>query len=420
MPNTRRSTLLPTIAGSISILFARPALAQAPLDEAGFVERVVAESLEARIAEADVELARAEERGAGLWPNPSLAWSRESRVTDAGSGRQDLLVASIPLVLSGRLGLEDDAAEQHTRAVEARADRARAELKHRAVRAFASVLAASERRATLESSLNALDELLHVVEERESAGAAAGYDQLRIGVERASIANELRAAVTFEANAKAEARRLLGPGDDPLPPFAGSLAAPRTLPDRASIAELEKTRGDLRGLALEAESRESARSAAARGWVPEPTLQGGANFLDTEDGLGVGYVAGVSLPLPLFDRRQGEASVAAASRDRARAERALLLHTARVRLKTAFDEVASRREQLEKHRSEVLARTEELQTIARAAHRGGAAELLVLVDAERAAREARLLDLELALGLVEAESDLLLLAGAYDAPRSTP
>jgi cobalt-zinc-cadmium efflux system outer membrane protein len=87
-----------------------------------------------------------------------------------------------------------------------------------------------------------------------------------------------------------------------------------------------------------------------------------------------------------------------------------------VRLSAAFDAATSRREQLEKHRTEVLGHTRELQTIARAAYRAGAAELLVLVDAERAAREARLLDLDLATLVVEAESDLLLLSGAYDTP----
>jgi cobalt-zinc-cadmium efflux system outer membrane protein len=100
----------------------------------------------------------------------------------------------------------------------------------------------------------------------------------------------------------------------------------------------------------------------------------------------------------------------------------LLLHLARVRLRAAYGEVAARREQLHRHRANVLEATMEIQQIARAAYRGGAAELLVLVDAERAAREARLLDLELARGLIEAQNDLLLLAGAYDGlpERSAP
>src|SRR5687767_8772282 len=130
------------MAGSIG-------LAAEPLDSGSFVERVLAESLEIRVAESEVALARAEELGAGLWPNPSIAWTRESRVSTAESGRQDVLVASIPLVLSGRLGLERDAAASRSRAAEARVIRARSELRHRAERAFAAVVGAQRRISTL-------------------------------------------------------------------------------------------------------------------------------------------------------------------------------------------------------------------------------------------------------------------------------
>ncbi|HLM46812.1 MAG TPA: hypothetical protein VK458_23270, partial [Myxococcaceae bacterium] len=65
---------------------------------------------------------------------------------------------------------------------------------------------------------------------------------------------------------------------------------------------------------------------------------------------------------------------------------------------------------------------EELRRAAEAAWRGGSADLLIRVDAERASREARLTALELALSVVEAETGLFLLVGASEGtePRSTP
>jgi outer membrane protein, heavy metal efflux system len=84
--------------------------------------------------------------------------------------------------------------------------------------------------------------------------------------------------------------------------------------------------------------------------------------------------------------------------------------------------VTGRRERLAHHRATVLERTEELRRVAEAAYRGGNADLLDLVDAERASREARLAAVELSVSAIEAEANLLLLAGAPVGvePRSTP
>src|SRR5688500_13447685 len=75
-----------------------------------YVTRVVTESPDARLLEIDVLRARRELGGAGAWPNPSLQWQREAGL-DADEPRQDVVSLTLPLVLSGRLGLEEDAAE---------------------------------------------------------------------------------------------------------------------------------------------------------------------------------------------------------------------------------------------------------------------------------------------------------------------
>jgi outer membrane protein, heavy metal efflux system len=146
--------------------------------------------------------------------------------------------------------------------------------------------------------------------------------------------------------------------------------------------------------------------------IPEPTVNAGAQFLDVgQPGAGAGYVVGIALPLPFFERRQGESARAEARRVLSEARHAALLHAARTRLPVLLEAVSGRRARLAQHRTGVLSRAEELRRIAATAY---SSELLVLVDAERAAREARLTAVELGVSLVEAETDLLLLAGAYD------
>jgi cobalt-zinc-cadmium efflux system outer membrane protein len=407
----------------VLVLLAGSALAQPALDEAQYVERVLTGSLEARVAELEAALGRSEAVGIGLWPNPALEWERQKTSSGTREGEsQDVVVASIPLVLSGRLGLEAEAAERSAQSAEARLEWARAGLRHEATRAFSAVLAARERRSILEESLATLGRLAEASAVREKAGEAAGYERLRIELEAETVRDALRGAVLEEQQAMAQALGLLGPGVASLPPLQGTLGVERPLPDGASLlAGLGESRGDLRALTLEARSAEAARRAAGRGAIPDPVVTAGAQFLDVgQPGAGAGYVVGLALPLPFFERGQGESARAEARRVLSEARHAALLHAARTRLPVMLDTASGRRERLARHRADVLVRAQELRRIAAMAYRGGSADLLVLVDAERAAREARLTAIELAVSLVEAETDLLLLAGAYDgtAPRS--
>lgn len=414
----RRRLFFPTIAGSIwLLLLAGSAAAQEPLTEEQFVQRVLGASLEARVAEAEAVLGRAEAVGVGLWPNPELEWQRQRTSSGARAGEsQDVLIASIPLVLSGRLGLEAEAAQRGAQAAEARLARARAELRREAVVAFSKVQGAQQRRSLLEESVTELKRLAEAIAVRERAGEAAGYERLRIEVEVAAVEDGLRGALLEERQAQADALRLLGSEVKALPSLQGSLAPEREVPDGATLlAELEAKRADVRALTLEAQGEESARRAAARSWIPDPTVTAGAQLLDVgQQGAGTGYVVGLSVPLPLFQRGQGAAARAEARRGLAEARRALLLNAARTQLTSALEGVRARRERLLRHREAVLARTEELRRIAAIAYKGGSADLLVLVDAERAAREASLTAVALAEAVVAAETDLLLLAGAYD------
>jgi outer membrane protein, heavy metal efflux system len=410
-------------APALSLLVSVAVSAQPALTERQYVDRVLASGLDARVAEGEAALGRAEAVGAGLWPNPALEWQRESaRVGDGVRETQDTVVASVPLVLSGRLGLEAESAGLGVRAAEARRDQARLRLWSEATRAFSAALGAQERRAILEDSLAALKRLEAVIAAREKAGETAGYDHLRVSIEAGVVEDLLRGAALDERKHKAEALRLLPPDTGELPPLQGPPEVERPLPSRDAVLSALETRPDVRAWELEARSAELSRRAAARGWIPEPTVNGGVQLLDVgQPGAGTGYVVGLALPLPLFQRRQGEAARAEARRELAEAQRAALLHAARTRLAALHDEVTGRRERLALHRASVLARTEELRRIAGIAYRGGGADLLVLMDAERASREARLASVELAVSAVEAEAELLLLAGVPGSaePRST-
>lgn len=427
MRSQRCRSPLPTTLGSSIVfvfLWGPQIWAQDVLTQAQYVDRVLEVSLEAKVLEAEAALGRAEAVGAGAWPNPSVEWERQPSPTDDRVvGGQHVVVASIPLVLSGRLGLEADSAARGAEASEARWTRARAELRREATLAFASVLAATERRRLLERSLSTLQGLARVIDAREKAGEAAGYDRTRITLERAVVEDELRAATLEERRTKRTALRLLGPSVAELPTLSGELVPKQgTLNTTALLAELG-TRSDLKALKLDEESAELAKRAAARNWIPELNVTGGALFLEgAQPGAGTGYLVGLGIALPLFDRGQGPRARAEAQQQLAAARYQRLLQSARIELAATIDDLATRRDRLERHTSDVLSRAEELRTITAAGYRGGSADLLALVDAERVARAAGLTAINLALEVNTSETELLLITGAYDAPgqRSPP
>lgn len=393
------------------------------LNRSRYVEEVLRAGLGFRVAEAEAALSQAESVGAGAWPNPAVTWQRESAGSAPRSApgiTQDIFALSVPLVLSGRLGLEREAALGRAHAARARMARTRAELRYEAVQRFHAAVTASRRRAVLADSHAGLSKLSAVMTAREKAGDASGYERLRISLEAASVNDLFRGAAVDERRAQSDALALLGPAYTRLPRFDTSREeAPQPLLTNAKalFEQFEMRRADLRGLTLEVKAAETTRRAADRGWIPEPTAVGGLQLLDAgQPGSTSGYVVGLEVPLPVFQRRQGEIARASARGALAEARRAALMREIVARLNAAVTEVVDRRARVELHRIEVLTPAERLQQIAVSAYRGGASDLLVLVDAERVAREARLAAIDHASALHDAETAVSLLAGLYEEP----
>ena len=108
---------LSTVAGSASIGRAEPA----PLTREAFAEQVLLTGLGTKSIEARVAVARAEGAAAGQWQNPAFAWERSAAVSGRRADEtQDDLTLRLPWVISGRLGLEREAAASNAESVELR------------------------------------------------------------------------------------------------------------------------------------------------------------------------------------------------------------------------------------------------------------------------------------------------------------
>lgn len=271
---------------------------------------------EARLAEARGRLTHAE-----TYPhNPVVEGESASR---RGGGRRDVdftVGVGQEIEIAGQRRARIEVASAELAAESANLWRARRLL---AARVHLAFIAALEARALLAVSRRDRDlaaRLEDLARRRLDRGAGT---QLDVNVAAADLGRAEARAQAAEADYLAE-RAILAEaiGLEPirLPVPEGDLRAElEAIPPLARIVEIARThRADLQGLRdLETASRARRALARAEAW-PNLTVRA---FGGHEEGTDTVVGAGVSIPLPLFDRNQGPIQVAAAHLARVRAER---------------------------------------------------------------------------------------------------
>ena len=290
-------------------------------------------SPELRAAREAVTAAAARERQAGAFANPTLAYAREQTSREGRTNAQDIAQIEQPLDIGGQRSARRDAARLRRLVAEARLDAAAARLDFEVRRAFALAIAADRRARIAEHTAGSFIDAQRVSERRLAAGDESGYSARRLRLEAARYA-AVRASARLERRATRVAlASLMGTpatGADSLALPPGHPTEPGEMEERPSLepllARAERSRADLRIATLEAEATAADGRLATRERVPTPTLSAGykgERVADPASGSRTGFrglVAGVSVPLPLFDRRAGAVEAASAETRRAVAE----------------------------------------------------------------------------------------------------
>jgi len=239
-----------------------PAASQTVLSEADVLARLTADSPRARAIRAIADVARAEALGAGRYPNPRLSVDRE-----AVAGVSETLTTVLqPLPITGRRALERATAVAVADATARRADddvrRLRADLRV----VYAELAAAQVRERELTRSREQLVELARILERREAAGDAAGFDRLRSEREVLDVEADLQMAGADRAHAQARLASFLSAGTDPSALVVADLTpGARELPPLEALVErAEQARGQLLGLQKDREAAQLGIQAADR------------------------------------------------------------------------------------------------------------------------------------------------------------
>jgi cobalt-zinc-cadmium efflux system outer membrane protein len=382
------------------------------LTEAEALARLSPASPRVRAISAGIEVARADVLAAGRWPNPRLTFDREA----VAGVTENVVMVSQALPITGRRGLEVQAASALVDASSSRADetlrRARADLRV----AFGQLVSAQVRERELAASHDRLRALADILARREAAGDAAGFDRLRAEREVVDVDTDRAAATTDRARAQAILAGFFAEPVDPASIVAvDAPGLPPPLPSFEALVErAESTRGELAALRKEVDAARLSRSAADRRRVPEPEIVAGTKSSTAGRG-DTGSVIAVHASLPLFDRNRPERALAEARAKQAGARADAFRVALRAEIASLRVAVIERRETADRYRRAVNG-IGEIERIAQVSYDAGERGILELLDAYRTGASARVRQSVLDAAVRQAEIELEFVSG-WEIPR---
>lgn len=364
------------------------------------LEEAAARSPAVVAAERDVAAAEGRVRQAGYRNNPELSLEVEN-VAGTGELRginrmESTLAVNQRLDLGGRRGARVNAARAELAVQRIRLAIARADLSQQVREQFARAVAARERLAQANETVERARELARVT----SILVDAGRDPpLRAVRARSALAQALAAQTGAEADeiaARSSLAALFGVSN-PVGAVSGStldLAPQAITPEQSLEVQL-------------ANAERAAAEAAVRQQIAESRLDpavgvGVRHVRETGD---FGLVAGVSMPLRLFDNNQGNVAAARAALAAVDARRASTLANTTARARNAIAAVEAAERRVDALQGSAMPEAAEALRLALRSYEEGRASLLELLDAQDAytATQTALTEARLELALATAE-----------------
>ncbi|MEW6024518.1 MAG: TolC family protein [Pseudomonadota bacterium] len=315
---------------------------------------------------------------AGHYPNPTLEYLREGE--QAGT-RTTTVQLNQPIELGGKRRARVALAE--STAALARGDLAalRQEVRAEVIAGWYAVLAAQERQQLATTLAGLAAKGIEVAERQVAAGKVSPIDATRARLAAVDASTELNAAQAELAIARTRLGALVGrpgealvlaPGQDAAPPALKPLAA--LLADAAQALPVRRARGQ-----LAAEEAQSQVERAAR--LPDLTLSVGSQKID--DVARRQAVVGVSLPLPLFNRNEGNLLAALRRSDKARDEVTAAETAAASDIGTAYTRYEQARSEAAMLRADVIPSAQSAYELTLKGFEHGKFAFLDVLDAQR-------------------------------------
>jgi cobalt-zinc-cadmium efflux system outer membrane protein len=360
------------------------------------VDEAVARNLSLLAERSNVPIAEAALVAARLRPNPvlsgganSLDWLGTGFDEVNGAGPPEYAVrVDVPFERGGKRDRRVELADQTKRVAEAQLEEAIRRVRLDVATASIDVLEAKAKLQLAKDNLQALERLVQLNERRLAGGAIPPLEVSRSRVAMLQYRANVRTAELALTQARLKLLPLLGrkPGDVPVDVDDRlGLTPVNTGPDLPALqVSARATRPDILAAQREqARTQADLRLQVAQGKV-DYTL--GAEYRRQQGVNGKGNLLGlfVSVPLPVFNRNQGEIARATAEGEKANRSLTALETTLAGEVASAYEEFESARHLLIEIERDLLTPTAEARTGTTYTYQAGAASLLDVLDAQRA------------------------------------
>ncbi|QNN65614.1 TolC family protein [Sphingomonas rhizophila] len=352
-------------------------------------------------AEAEVAAAEARIRQAGYRSNPELSVEVENF---AGTGElrglrstETTVALNQRLDLGGRRSARVNAAQAALEVQKLKLAMAKADLLQSVREQFARAIAAREKLAQATENEGRARELARVAGILVEAGRDPPLRALRARSALAQAQAAREAAAADELAARSSLAALFGVSE---PVWAVSGTALDVTPRQVNPDQsLDVRLADAERVAAQAGVREQLAERRL-----DPAVGVGVRHIrETGD---VGLVAGLSMPLRLFDRNQGNIEAARQAATAADARRASTLATTTAKARNAIANVEAAQRRVEALERAAVPEATEALRLAELSYREGRASLIELIDIQNAYTAARTSLTEARLELALATADL--------------
>lgn len=366
----------------------------APITLEEYLQLVLAHNPDLQAERLNVAAAHGDTVQAGLWPNPVLSAARKPGEKDLGLEQ--------PLPIFGQLSQRKRTAEEaeHKAGTDVRVTVA--ERLSDAGDAFIDTQIAQERVQVWVAARAQLEDALRIVQGQISHGARSRYDGERMALKLSQLQLNLVRAMAEQKDAASAMARLGGrPSWQPV-----AVGALHPLPESVyADADVlwEQARTQLPGLQSAsaavglAEQQLALRHKEA---IPVPSLQ----LMRVRSRSEGNYSqVGVSIELPLFDRKQGNIARAEAEQQQARYRLNAAEVEAKIGLQRSVQQYHMRRAALVAYEQREQAQHANLALMAQDAYRLGQGSILDFIDSLETLREQQLDKLDLTREMLKAQ-----------------
>lgn len=326
------------------------------------------------------------EMQSGMLPNPTMSVDVEnfgrSRMRLGQLNGPEYTLAFGQLVeLGGKRAARVRAAKLDRRLALWDYEVARLDLLSRTARDFVALLTAQEEAALAVEGARVGEETFEAVRAKIDAGKVSPVEGSRASVLRSRSRLEVERTSGLVASARARLAANWGGAGAEFEGAAGSLGAPGAIPDlEGLIAELSTHPAIAKWQDEVARCGEELKMARAKR-IPNPTVGGGARFLDESDESA--FVVGFSIPLPVLDRNEGGIYEADRRLAKAKAEQRAMFIERRAALVVAHAEAKNARQRVVAFEGEILPAARTAFESTREAYVTGKVGLTDVLDTER-------------------------------------